>query len=381
MRFDMIITDIECKIMNISKYSNWVFIFIQTDVGMVGLGEASIDGKELEVQDYIHNIKKHYIGQDLIKNQLHELILPMNMAEAAALSGIDIALWDLKGKFYQKPIYELLGNTFQTNLKMYATFNRSLKERTIEEFVRVSKGLVERGFLGIKCAPFDNVHWQSINDLSHTHLNMGIKRVEAIRDAIGSHIELRVDNHWRFDYKGAVTVAKTLEPLDLYWFEAPVSEKSGAEVARVRNSINQPIAGAEMQWNMDQIGTLFEHDALDIYMFDIKYIGGISGIIRANSEVLKINRKIAPHNMTGPVSTAASMHVCASFSNFDSLEFHLEETTYIEHLSNLKLKLSDGKVRVPKGSGLGIELDMNVIDQHPYQPTIAFRPNMLGDQQ
>jgi galactonate dehydratase len=375
----MIISDIACKIMNVSRYSNWVFIFIYTKDDLIGYGEASIDGKELEVASYIHRIKNFYIGQDLLNCDLHSCIQPDNMTEAAALSGIDIALWDLKGKYYQKPIYALLGKTYQTQLSMYATFNRALKNRTTEEFVDVSQKLIARGFTGIKCAPFDNYDWRILNDQSDTYLELGISRVKAIRDAIGPKIDLRVDNHWRFDYKIAVSIAKQLEPFDLYWFEAPISEKSGMDVAMVRHSIKQHIAGAEMQWNMDQISTLLKHDALDIYMFDIKYISGITGIIKANNEVCKIKRVVAPHNMTGPISTAASMHACASFSNFDSLEYHLEEHQDIEKLSNLNLGLVHGKAQVPNGSGLGIELDMNIIDRNPYQPTIAFRANMLGD--
>ncbi len=238
--------------------------------------------------------------------------------------------------------------------------------------------MIDRGFTGIKCAPFDDFTWQTADKDSYKYLERGVERFRAIRNAVGDDIQIRVDNHWRFNYDFSIEVANMLRELNPYWFEAPVSEKDGNEVYKVRQAIGMKVAGAEMQFNLGSLTTLFNNDALDIYMFDIKYIGGVTGMLKANEKVKLLGKKLSPHNMTGPVATVASLHVCAISDNLDSLEYHLIENPIIKQLSDIDLTLKDGKVSVPSKPGLGIDLNMDVIESNPYKPTVAFRANMLG---
>ncbi len=374
----MEITNLYCKIMNISKYSNWIFLFMETDSGLTGYGEATLDGFELQVEQMIEALKSNYIGKNPVEDNLTYNGKFKNLIEASVYSGIDMCIWDLKGKYCNKPVYELLGELKNQDVKMYATYNRALKTRTIDEFAEVSKLMIKRGFTGIKCAPFDDYTWQTASEESEKYLIRGVDRFKAIRKAVGNDIEIRVDNHWRFDYETSIRVADMLRIYNPYWFEAPVSEKDGKLVSSVKNSIGLKVSGAEMQYSIESLATLFENDALDVYMFDIKYIGGITGMLKANRWVLKLNRKLSPHNMTGPIATSASLHVCAVIDNLDSLEYHLEENPIIEKLSNLDMSLKDGKMRVPTKPGLGVELDMRIIKENPYKPTISFRANMHG---
>jgi len=374
----MIITDITCKVMNISNFSNWIFIIIKTNTDYYGIGEATLDGNALEVTKFIENIKHLYIGKDPFDENLRMVSAFRNLIEASAFSGIDIALWDIIGKYKNVPIYKLLGEVHNLELKTYATFNRALKKRDIEDFEKTSIEVINRGFSGIKIAPFDGYTWQDKSLQKNHFIERGIERIKSVRSAIGYNCELRIDNHWRFDVKTAIEVGCLIKHLEPYWFEAPVSENEGKKVREVLEGTQLQIAGAEMQFTLQSLQTLFDNDSLDIYMFDIKYIGGITGILEANRIAEKRGKKFSPHNMTGPVATAASMHVSAVCKNFDSLEYHVEENDFVHTVSDLSYKLENSKVKLSDKIGLGIDLNFNVIDKHPYKETVSFRENLLG---
>lgn len=374
----MRIREIDCKVMNISQYSNWIFFVMKTDCEIEGYGEATLDGQENQIFTFLKSVKAEFIGKNPLDEKLHQMVKPKNLVEAAAMSAIDLCLWDIRGKAEGIPVYKLLGEKKHERVPVYATFNRALKRRTLEEFAEVSEGLVDKGLKGIKCAPFDDFTWQNANKESERYIERGIQRIAAVREAVGKDIDLRVDCHWRFNMDYAVRVARCLKPYHLYWFEAPISEKSGYDIASLREKIGLRIAGAEMQYDFAQLDTLYRNDALDVYMFDIKYIGGITGLLKQNETVKRMKRKIAPHNMTGPIATAASLHACAVCENLDSLEMHFGENEQISALSDLDLRIETGAVSVPEEPGLGVTLNFDMIEKNPYKPTVSFRANMLG---
>ncbi len=373
----MIITDIKTKVVNISEYTNWMFILVTTDEGIIGLGESTLDGCEDAVVHAINNLKEKYVGKNPIKDKLSFTFPQGGMIYAAAISGIDIALWDIRGKYFNVPIYQLLGGAVRKELQVYATFNRSLKTRTIDEFVQTSQLLVDKGFNAVKCAPFDDFIWQKpIN--KEQYLERGVNRFKAIRQAIGSNIELHVDNHWRFDYQTAVKVADMLRPFNPFWFEAPLSENNAKEIAKLRKDCGFRIAGGEMQTSSEKILPLLYNNSLDVYMPDVKYIGGITGILKTNSLIETFGKLIAPHNMTGPVATAASMHVSACMKNFITLENHHDESEWSKELSDLDTSITNGKMKLPTRAGLGVNLNIDLMDKHPYKKAKILRNNMLG---
>ena len=372
----MKITKINSKIVNISTYTNWIFILVYTNGGIIGLGESTLDGHETDVVKMLAEISHFLIGKDPLEN-----ILPWKenptLVYNAVISGLDIALWDIRGKYQGQPVYALLGECPRLQIPMYVTFNRALKVRTPKAFFDMATHLVnEMGNQAIKCAPFDR--FTSSENCDLTLMDDGVRRIEAMRAAISPDIRLMVDCHWRFNLDDAVLAAKKMREHQIFWLEAPVSEKDPALLRTVREISGMRVAGFEMQTALPDAQLFLEAGALDVYMPDIKYIGGISKMMEINTVIQSANKLISPHNMTGPVASLASMHVSTNFKNIVHLEYHINEAEYIPALSDFEVKLRDGKHQLSDKPGLGIELNMVELDKHPYQPTVSFRQNMLG---
>ncbi len=372
----MKITKIETKIVNISSYSNWIFVLVTTDKGILGLGESTLDGHEADVVKTIEAFSHQLVGQDPLMD-----IIPWqektSLVHNAALSGLDIALWDIRGKYQDKPVYALLSDHPTLEIPMYVTFNRVLKQREPDAFYEIASHFVKKaGYCAIKCAPFDGYTSDGNNDPAL--LEAGIQRVAAMRDAIGPDIKLMVDCHWRFDLKDAVRTADQIREHNIFWFEAPVSENDPTLLSSVREKTKLRIAGFEMQTALSEAQSFLETGALDVYMPDIKYIGGITKMIEISRMIKAFGQSISPHNMTGPVATLASMHTSAAFNHLVHLEYHVDEAPYIPALSDFRINLSDGKHTLSDAPGLGVQLNLTEIDKHPYQPTVSFRQNMLG---
>jgi len=373
----MKITEIKTKIYNASVYSNWIFVFIETDIGLTGLGEATLDGFEENVVNTIRDIKALLIGEDIIENYSPPFIDRSNIINAAVFSGIDMAIWDLKGKYYNKPISLMLNDLAREQLEVYATFNRALKSREIEDYEKIAFEIVSKGYKGIKCAPFDGVSPGEIKE-NEKFISRGLERIKHIRAVIGDSVKLKVDCHWRFDYFGVQNLLTKLEPFNLYWLEAPISENNPHHMKLLRSKMNMLLAGGEMQTLKNEYSMLLQGDALDVYMPDIKFIGGISGFWDVGRFIEQFNCFISPHNMSGPVASAASIQLASALESFLVLEMHIRESEWSEYVSNFNCKLIEGKIQVSKKPGLGIELDMKEIEQHPYKKAEFLRNNMLG---
>jgi len=373
----MLIKDISSIVVNVSDYSNWIFVFVHTDEGLIGVGESTLDGYEKQVVRTIEDLKHHFVNKDPIACKISPNVKKGGMIYSAALSGIDIALWDIKGKALNAPIYTLLGGKLRQEIPMYISFNRVLKSRTYKDFAKIAEKLIATGNIAIKCAPFDNYSYKNAFD-SNKYLTNGVNRIRAVREAIGDDINLMIDNHWRFNLPVAIDVANRIRKYNPFWFEAPISEKDAEEVSIVRKLTGLRIAGFEMQTDSSMVIPFLENNSLDIYMPDIKYIGGISGMLEVNSLIKNYNGLISPHNMTGPVSTLASMHVSATFENLINLEHHMDEADYIQELSDFSFEVKDGMQKINKKPGLGITLNIDKLRKYPYKKTIAFRENMLG---
>lgn len=374
----MEITGVKIKTMNVSKYSNWMFMFTETDEGITGLGECTMDGGESGVRKCAAALENTVRGRDPLSLEIDWPDAPESMAWAAAWSAFDMCLWDIKGKARGVPVRRLLAEQYRSEVRMYATFNRALKTRSTEEFALFASRLAAQGFTGLKCAPFDGYTWQDASPESEKLLDRGAERFHAMRFAVGWDVEIRVDNHWRFDYRSAMLAADKIREDAPYWFEAPVSESNGALAARVRRDCGLRIAGGEMQYTKKGYDELFSHDALDVYMFDPRYCGGISGMLRLSKRAAEMGRAVSPHNMSGPVAAAACLQACSAISSLDSLECHVAESSTAAELSGLDMSLHGGCVRIPEAPGLGVELDMTVIEANPEKETVKFRPNMLG---
>jgi len=374
----MKITDIRAEIVHASIYSNYVFVIAETDEGVLGFGDATLDGLEFEVVASVNRLGAKLLGKDVLEDDLTLSGEGGGLVTAAAVSGVDIAMWDLKGKALNVPIYQLLGGAKRKNVPVYASFNRVIRDRTPEGFGRFAKELVEQGNRAMKCHPFDGVSWRTPLADQKRLVDLGCERFIAIREAVGKDIAIGVDAHWRFDLKTALYVAERLKPYDPFWIETPIPEKKPELLRKFREECGLLVAGGEMQTGVEAMLPLLQKECMDVYMPDIRYVGGITGMMKVRALTETYDVLISPHNMCSVITCAASLHTAVVMKNLMHLEYHPAEAPWLREFSDRYWDVEDGLFAIPEGPGLGVNLNLNMLKEHPYEKAKPLRLNMLG---
>jgi galactonate dehydratase len=288
------------------------------------------------------------------------------LLSATAYSAIEQALWDLAGQVLEVPTYSLFGGKVRDRLPVYANINRATTPRTPEGFASTAERAVAHGFEAIKAAPFDNFPkaGSSASEI-RAAVDKGIACVAAMRQAVGDAIELMVDCHSFFDVPLAKSVAHRLESHNLSWYEEPVAPEHTEQTLEIRRSIRQPMAGGEILFGVKGFAPLCRSRAVHVIMPDVKHCGGLQEMmhIAAMADIDDID--VAPHNPSGPVSTAASVQVCAGMGNFRLLELQWGEVDWRSDLLIPQERFDDGLIQVPERPGFGIRLNDKLARAHP----------------
>ena len=374
----MKITNIYPLVVNGSRFSNYIFVIAETDQGVLGFGDATLDGMEKEVCAAIESFAGRVIGKDVEKDAISVENRAGGLVTSAAASGIDMAVWDLKGKAFGLPVYKMLGGAYRTEIKVYASFNRLIRDRSPEGFGRMAEQLKAAGNTAFKCHPFDGVDWRTPGPGQRVLVDRGCERFIAMRQAVGDECDVALDAHWRLDMPTARYIADRVRPYRPFWLETPIPEKKPELLAQVRAQIGIPLAGGEMQTRPDEILPLLQQQCLDVYMPDVRYCGGITGIMKMVHLLETFDVLISPHNMCTAVSCAASMHVCAAIRSFYHMEYHPEESEWVHDLTDTHFKAENGFFKLSDKPGLGVELNIEEAKKHPYQPPQPLRAHMLG---
>jgi galactonate dehydratase len=287
------------------------------------------------------------------------------MVSATALSAIEQALWDLSGKALDVPSCTLLGGRVRDTLRVYANVNRATNPRTPAGFAAAARAAVGDGFRAVKGAPFDGFPAPGSTAAAvETAVEGGIAAVAAMREAIGPDVELMVDCHSFFDVALAERVARRLEPQQLAWYEEPVAPAKIAETREIRRRIKQPMAGGEVLYGVAGFAPLIKDRSVDVIMPDVKHCGGLLELTRIAAAAASEGVAVAPHNPSGPVSTAASVQVCALLENFRLLEFQWGEAPWRHDILMPPERFENGSIRVPDRPGFGIELNEKIVRAH-----------------
>tara|TARA_B100001167_G_C16762561_1_gene302277 strand:+ start:344 stop:1216 length:873 start_codon:yes stop_codon:yes gene_type:complete len=281
------------------------------------------------------------------------------------LSGIDIALWDLRGKILGVPVYQLLGGPFRNKLRVYANgwyTNPASPDLIAEE----AKKVVEMGYTAMKFDPFGKIAYTTI---SPEEAQLSVDRVAAVREAVGPNVDILIEVHARFNVYTAVGLAKRMEQYRPFWYEEPVSQENTNEMRQVRDRINIPVATGERLYLKFPFFDLVKNEAVDILQPDICNAGGITELHKIGSMAEAQHVMMAPHNTNSAVGTVASFHLDTAMPNFLIQEYHAEfyEPHYFQVVQGLP-RQKDGYVNLPEGPGLGISLDNELLDKHPYLP-------------
>jgi galactonate dehydratase len=349
--------------------TNLVFIKIETDEGICGVGEATLEHKEKSLEGAIKDLEGHLLGQDpsCIERLWHDLVRDSYWRDGAvimsAISCIDQALWDIKGKALGVPVYELLGGRFRDRIPAYAN-GWFAGARKPEEFGSKAKRAVEMGFQALKFDPFGSAYM----DISHKELTVTMAKLQAVRDAVGPDVDILVEGHGRFNVPTAVTIGKELEGMvNIKWFEEPIPPDELSSLLEVKRRVRVPIATGERMYTRRSFFHLLEIGAADYLQPDVSHGGGISELRKIAAMAESKYVSLSPHNPSGPVACAATLQLAATLPNFVILEFMAVDVPYRKDLTTESLVLEDGCILIPDRPGLGIELKEESFADHPYK--------------
>ena len=364
----MKITDLKTFICHVYR-TNWVFVKIYTDSGLEGVGEATLEMREQTVATAIWELKRSLLGKDphRIEAIWHDAYRdaywrggPVLMS---ALAGVEMALWDIKGKDLGVPVYQLLGGKIRDSIPCYANawFAGAKKP---DEFAAKAKEAVAAGFKGIKWDPFGSAYM----NLTPRELVEAIECVEAVTDAVGSKIEILIEAHGRFNVPTTLRIAQALERFNILWLEEPLPPDNPRALAEVKNRIRVPIAAGERQYSRWNYTEFLELGAADFVQPDVTHAGGIMEVKKIAAMAECRHLAVCPHNPSGPVANAAALHLAACVPNFQFLETMATDVPQRKEVSDERLILEEGNMQISDKPGLGIEINEEAIAEYPYQP-------------
>ncbi|MEW5977347.1 MAG: galactonate dehydratase [Acidobacteriota bacterium] len=374
----MKITKISSTVVN-ARMRNWIFVKVETDQpGLWGWGEATLEWKTRAVVGAIEDLAELLIGQDprrvehLWQIMHRQYFWRGGIVNCSAMSGIDQALWDIKGKEVGKPVCELLGGPVRDTLRLYDHLGGGSLEgmyKTIEpaQFADRLQESLSKGFTAVKAMPIPvSEPIESAKTLKHT-----VKCVEAMRAAAGDDVDLMIDLHARTTPAAAIQFGRLLLDYNLYWYEEPCWPEHVDGLVEVARALPMPIATGERLVLRPQFRELLERRACSVIQPDVSHCGGISETRRIAAMAETYMIAVACHNPQGPVSTVASLHVGFATPNYLIQEVVRKDVAWRDDVVVTPLKVNDGVAQAPTGPGLGIEVNEKEAAKHPFKPEVA----------
>jgi galactonate dehydratase len=368
----------------------WLFLKVSTDEGLVGWGEPIVEGRARTVAAAIAELEPALIGSDpfrieaLWQRMYRGTFYRGGPILTSAISGIEQALWDIKGKYYGMPAYEMLGGRVRDRIRMYGhvrTYGDS-GGVTWDDMIASARSRKEAGYTAIKYAPAAPIRHID----TQAFVEAEVKRFVSLREVVGKDVDIAVDFHGRVSPAMSVRLAKALEPHYPMFIEEPCLPDNTEEMAMVARSTSVPIAAGERKFTRWGFRQLFEKQAIAVAQPDACHAGGIFELrkIAAMAEVYGI--AFAPHNPLGPISLASCIQLDACTPNFLIQEFPAMESGADLGVGLLKVpfRLEGGYIDVPVGPGLGIEVDEDLVRASAYDgawdtPHVEYEDGSLAE--
>ncbi len=362
-----------------NPWKNWLFTLVETDEGITGIGEGSLMAFARTVETAIHELRPFYIGQDpfqpalITQRMTRDVYTDGGQIHRCAVAAIEIACWDIIGKATGRPVADLLGGRCHQKLRAYANgWYRG--PRTPHDFAIRAKEVVARGYTALKFDPF-GAAWR-VMDPADEALSLDI--IAAVREAVGSGVDILIEGHSRFSASTAVRLAERMERYYPAWFEEPVHHKDVKGTAHVGRQSRVPIATGESLSSLEEVATLLDMGGVGIFQPEPLNLGGLFAARQACGMAEAHGLVVAPHQAQGPVCTAVCMHLSAACPNFYLQEIFDEYNVEWEgRIVTPAARVVDGYVEITDRPGLGIELNLEEIARHPYQESAylpLFRP-------
>ncbi|AJD44297.1 galactonate dehydratase [Rhizobium sp. SEMIA 4085] len=352
------------KITKLTTYvvpPRWLFLKIETDEGIVGWGEPVVEGRALTVEAAVHELSDYLIGKDPFLIEDHWQVMYRGgfyrggAIHMSAISGIDQALWDIKGKALGQPIHSLLGGQVRDKIKVYSWIGGDRPS----DVAANAKEVVARGFKAIKMNGAEELQ---IVD-THEKIDAIIANIAAVREAVGPHIGIGADFHGRVHRPMAKVLARELDPYKLLFIEEPVLSENYEALKEIANHSSTPIALGERLYSRWDFKRILSEGYVDILQPDLSHAGGITECRKIATMAEAYDVALAPHCPLGPIALAACLQIDAvsynAFIQEQSLGIHYNKgNDILDYIANKEVfHYADGFVGIPQGSGLGIEVN------------------------
>jgi galactonate dehydratase len=346
------------------------FVELVTNDGRRGLAEVRMVNKTDTLVACISELAdRHVVGSDPFDRET----LAFNIQRAeygrpgeitqSALAAFDIACWDLVGQELGVPVWKLLGGKYRDRVRAYAN-GWYQTDRSPGALAANARNVVARGYTALKVDPFGSARMA----LQPAERRRSVELVAAVREAVGPDIEIMIEMHGRFSPAAAAEIAAELDPYAPAWLEEPVSFDSPAGLARVRSATQRPIATGERTHLLADFRPIVEQGVVDIIQADLTHFGGFTGMQRLAGWAEAYELPLAPHNVCGPVGTAANVHFAVATPNHLILEhFNDFADAWVSELVDAApvVDPSDGCFHVPTAPGLGLRLNHTACAEHP----------------
>ena len=362
----MKITDIKTFVVDCFR-TNWVFVKVYTDEGITGVGEGTLEYKEKALCGAIEHIRDCLIGKDpcQIEKHFHDIYRDAYWRGGAvltsALSAVEMALWDILGKSLNVPVYQLLGGKVNEDCRIYVN-GWFAGAKTPEEFGLKAKEAVKKGVTAMKWDPFGKNYLQ----ISNKDLDVALKCIQAVREAVGNEVDLLIEAHGRFDVPTGIKIAQEVAQFKPMFLEEPVPPNNLEALKAVRDKSPVAISAGERLYTRFDYNELFRLRAADYIQPDVSHAGGIMELKKLAAIAEANYIPFAPHNPSGPIANAATMQIAACCPNFCILEIMHTDVEYRKFITNENLEYKDGRIKISNKPGLGIELNEEECLKHPY---------------
>lgn len=376
----MKITDLQTVVVN-AEMRNWVFVKVVTDQpGLIGWGEASLEWKTRSVAGAVEDFKPMVAGEDpsriehLYQKMYRQSFFRMGVIGMSAISGIEQALWDIRGKVLGQPVYQLLGGRVRDRVRMYTHLGggdmkavyESQGQRNPNVFVDRALEVISSGYTAVKVLLTPPT--EALNPIADYRFAASV--LGTLRQAVGEEVDILVDCHGRHFPANALEFCRVLAPYRPYFIEEPVPPENVQAMAELRRLSPVPIATGERLLTRFDFREVFERAACHVIQPDLCHCGGLweAKKIAAMAEAYYLG--VAPHNPLGPVANAAALHFALSTPNFLIQEDMLADVPWRWEVVQSSLQTHDGYWLPSDAPGLGIEVDEAAARRHPFQQEV-----------
>ncbi len=375
----MKITEVKVWLVEGIKY-NWTLLKVYTDQGITGVGEATNWPGSPIIEAATRHAGERIVGLDPMQTDFiwTKLYRDLNWigpygASLCAISGINMALMDLKAKSLGVPMYELLGGRYRDEIDLYANYWFIQGGFDAGNYAKQAQKVVQNGFTGLKFDPFAHTnylygdHLNSNLSLTSSQMDHAYNLSKAVRDAVGPDVDIMIETHAMLNLKTSLEMADRLAELNITWYEEPVGPENPELLKTFRDRLhpNISICVGERHYTRYGIRRLLELGVCDVLMPDITRCGGPSEMKKMATMMETYQVLLAPHNPNGPLSTLASAQVCASIPNFFKQEYMFTDAHWRDDILTHPIEVQNGKLIVSERPGLGVDLIESEMKKHP----------------